>query len=107
MREKLFGHFGIGGRDCRCQRRVERIDLAVEDAPDQREREAARAEVTDTNEAFQVLRPVEGDAPLAGRRGEEPALLVEADRVDGDLGPAGKVLDPPALLDGCVHEPAL
>ena len=38
--------------------------------------------------------PYQRDAALAAGRREELALLVEADRVDGDVGAAGELLDP-------------
>ena len=48
-------------------------------------------------EALHVLVAVPGDAALPPGRREQPALLVEADRVDRDVGAAGELLHPPAL----------
>jgi hypothetical protein len=85
-------------RSCRRrERRVGRIEIAFEHAADQRECQALPAQFSDAREALNVLRPVPSNAALAFGRGEQPPLLVEADRVDRDVGPAGNVFDPEAL----------
>ena len=51
-----------------------------------------------------VLGAVPGDAALAAGRREQLALLVEADGVDRDVGPAGELLDPDGAGDPRSHE---
>ena len=70
------------------------------EAADHREREALALEVTDAGEPLDVVGAVPGDAALAAGRRQQPALLVEADRVDRHLGPAG-----PAPRPGCRRAP--
>ena len=86
------GEGGVGG-----------VELAVEQPADDREGEALALEVADAGQPVEVLGPVPGDAAGAGGRGQEPALLVEADGVDGHVGPAGQLLDTQRLT----HRPGL
>ena len=76
------------------ERRVRRVELAVEQAADQCERQPSVLEVADPGQPFLVLGPVPGDAPLPPGRREQPALLVEADRVDRDARRPGQIGDP-------------
>jgi hypothetical protein len=89
----------------RRQRLVGAVELAGHDAADDGEREAPTLEVLDAGETLDVLGAVPGDAPPALGRREEPALLVEADRVDGDVGPTRQVLDPQLLRRSRSHDP--
>ena len=73
------------------------VEVAVEHAADEREREPLGAEFADASETVAMLGPVPGDPALAVGRGEQPALLVEADRVDRGVGAAGQFFDPPPL----------
>ncbi len=74
----------------------------MDEPPDQREGEALALQLADAGETFDVLAAVPRDAADPVRRREQAALLVEADRVDGDVGPTSQLLDPQAT----VHEPA-
>lgn len=86
------GHRGVGG-----------VELTVEEPADDREREAPLLEVADAGQPVGVLVAVPGDPAPADRRGEQAALLVEADGVDGDVGRPGEVLHPQR---GRLHDPA-
>ena len=57
----------------------------------------AAAELPDALQPFEMLGPVPSDAAFTGGRREQAALLVEADRVDRDVGPAGQLLDPQSV----------
>ena len=87
--ELVTGRVGDG----RGETGIGRVELAVEEAADQVEREPPRLEVADAGEALEVRGPVPGDAPLPAGRREETPLLVEADRVDRDALGAGEILD--------------
>ena len=75
------------------ERLVGGVELAGEQAADDREREALALEVLDAAEPVDVLVAVPGDAPLAAGRREQLALLVEADGVDRHVGAPGELLD--------------
>jgi hypothetical protein len=101
-RQELFGRVGIGSFDCGRERRVGGVELAVDHARDECEREAARPQFPDAREPFEMLGAVPGDPAVALGRGQEPALLVEANRVDRDVGLAGEILDaPPGVRHEC------
>ena len=71
------------------------VELAAHEPPDQREGQPPAAQVADARQPVEVLGPVEPEATLPPGRREEPALLVEADRVDRHVGLLRQLLDPP------------
>ena len=75
----------------------------VDDGPDRGEREALGLELADPVEALEVLGVVEAVAALLGRRRQQALPGVVADRVDGEAGPLGQLVDPPA---GLTHRPS-
>ena len=93
--EELLGGLGVGSEDGGGEGRVGGIEIAVEDAADQREGEAPAAQLPDPRQALEVLGAVPADPPRPLRRREQAALLVEADRVDREVGAPGQLLDPP------------
>ncbi len=102
--EELLRGLRVGARDRGGERRVGRIEIAGEDTADEREREALSAQLPHPEQPIEVLGPVPGDPSGALGRRQEAALLVEADRVDGKVGPPGQVLHPPALARLGRHE---
>ncbi len=87
--ELVAGRVGDGrGEAC-----IGRVELAVEEAADQVEREPPCLEVADPGEPVEVRGPVPRDASLPAGRREQTPLLVEADRVDRDALGAGEILD--------------
>ena len=68
--------------------------LGVEQRPDRGEGEAAGLEVADLGQPVEVVLAVDlGPAGPLGR-GEQALALVEADRVDGQPGAPGQLVDP-------------
>src|SRR5205807_9048634 len=91
--QELLRSLGVRRRDRGGEGDVGRVELAVEHAADQREREAPPAQLPDALQPLEVLGAVPRDPSLADRRSEQSALLIEANRVDRGLGPPGEVLD--------------
>ena len=83
----------LGARDRGGERHVGGVELAVEDAPDHRQREALPLQLLDRGPAGPRGRVVPADPALAAGRGQQLALLVEADGVDRHVGAAGELLD--------------
>ena len=93
--EELLGVFRVGREHSLREGLVGGVELTAHEPPDEREGQAPAAEVADAGEAVEVLGPVEAEAPLPAGRREQPALLVEADRVDRHVGLLRQLLDPP------------
>ena len=89
-----LGVAGLRAGDRGGERDVGGVELTGEEPADHRQREALPLEVLDGLQPVDVVGAVPGDAPGPTGRREQLALLVEADGVDGDLGPAGQLLDP-------------
>lgn len=68
----------------------------IDDRPDRGEGEPLGPELPDTVEAVEVLLPVEPVATLLHRRLEQAFPGVVPDRVDGEAGPLGQLVDPAA-----------
>ena len=81
-------------RNCRDERLVRGLELALEKAPDDGEGEATTLEVPDARQPFEVALGVPGHAALAAWGLEQALALVEADRVDGHPGRPGQLFDP-------------
>ena len=81
---------GDGGREFH----VHRFQIALDHPRDRGEGESLPLERADAPDALDVLLPVERDAALALRRGEEAARLVVADRVHGHVAGCRELLDP-------------
>src|SRR5438552_8595435 len=81
-------------RDGSDERLVRRLELPLEEAPDDGEREAAALELANAAQPLEVALGVPGDAALAARGVEQALALVEADRVDGHPGGPGQLFDP-------------
>jgi hypothetical protein len=77
-----------------CERHVGGVELAGQEPADHREREALTLQLLDALQPLEVVAAVPGDAPGAAGRRQQLALLVEADRVDGQVGASGELLDP-------------
>jgi hypothetical protein len=88
----LLARAGVGGQRAG-QRLLGDVELAVEGAADQLQTKALLLEGADALEALDVGVVVDGVAALAGRRRQQPAGLIEADRVDCQATAAGELLD--------------
>ena len=101
-----FGHLGervlAAGRG---EEPLEPRPVHVDDREDRREREPLAAQLPDAVEPLEVLLAVKAVAALLHRGLEQPFAGVVADGVDGEVGPLGQLVDPPAGFGHCACLP--